>query len=119
MRVFATEPVEGSEPPEQEGDGLLAQYGTYDWGWGEHFELDMTRQLVFCDGDQYRGMVQLNCTFEFIPVDELRATGEESMWSFAMALDIFFEAALAMPGFAAVERMQPAPTRLRIEYGNV
>ena len=31
----------------RDGDMLLYQWGTYDWGRGKHFELSMTRQLLF------------------------------------------------------------------------
>jgi hypothetical protein len=66
MRRFAAEVVEDAEPPEEDGDGILAQYGTYDWhdGDGPHFELDMTRQFALTDEDgEYSHMAQLRCTF--------------------------------------------------------
>ena len=31
---------------EKSSDMLLFQWGTYDWGMGEHFEFNLTRQLV-------------------------------------------------------------------------
>jgi hypothetical protein len=93
VRAFAAEPVEDAEPRDQEGDGILAQYGIYDWGDGEHFELDMTRQLSFADEDgEYSHMAQLQCTFLFEPTDELRALGDENLWSFDLPLDAFFNA---------------------------
>jgi hypothetical protein len=49
FQQFATESVEDCEPPEHDGDLLLAQFGTYDWGSGEYFELDLTRQFSFVD----------------------------------------------------------------------
>jgi len=36
---------------EQEGDMLLFQWGTYDWGHGLRFEFDVTRQCILGDGD--------------------------------------------------------------------
>jgi hypothetical protein len=103
IRSFAAEPVEDAEPRDQDGDGILAQYGTYDWGDGEHFELDMTRQFIFADEDgEYSHMAQLQCTFEFVPNDELRALGDDNLWSFDLTLDEFFERALALPGFRRV-----------------
>ena len=74
MRPFAAELVDDAEPADQDGDGILAQYGVYDWGDGEHFDLGMTRQFSFSDEDgEYDHMSQLNCTFHFAPTDELRA----------------------------------------------
>jgi hypothetical protein len=120
IRVFAAEPVEDAEPPEREGDGLLAQYGTYDWGGGEHFELDITRQLSFADRHgEYAGMKQLHCSFWFEPTDELRALGAGDVWSFGMPLDEFFEHALALPGFRAVADNRLQPQRLVVDYTDV
>lgn len=120
IRSFAAEPVEDAEPRDQDGDGILAQYGTYDWGDGEHFELDMTRQFTFADEDgEYSHMAQLQCTFEFVPNDELRALGDDNLWSFDLTLDEFFERALALPGFRGVRELALRPLRLVVEYSDV
>jgi hypothetical protein len=120
MRQFAAERVEDCQVPEQDGDGILAQYGTYGWGAGERFELDMTRQFSFVDAaGEYDHMAQLNCTFDFEPSAELRAAGQDSRWSFGMSLDDFFEQALASQGFSTVRELRLAPIVLRIEYGDV
>ena len=65
----------------------------------KRFNLDMTRQLTFYDGDENDGMKALHCTFEYEPVDALRALGERSLWSFGAARRIL------RPG--------PCPARLR------
>jgi hypothetical protein len=120
MRRFAGEPVPDAAPREQDGDGVLAQYGTYDWGNGEHFELDMTRQFSFTDEDgEYSHMAQLHCAFWYKPTRELRALGEDNLWSFGMELDDFFAQALAMPGFRGVREAGVRPRRLVIDYGDV
>ena len=117
---FAGEPVEDCEPREQDGDLVLAEFGTYDWGHGEHFELDLTRQFSFLDENgEYDHMAQLNCTFLFEPTDELRQAGAGSMWSGGKPLGEFFKDALALPGFNVVDQRRIAPIRLQIEYGNV
>ena len=69
-RVF--EQVKGS-------DMLLFQWGTYDWGTGEHFSFNLTRQLIG-DGPVDNAMRQLGLTFEFRPLNELRAVGEGDKW---------------------------------------
>ena len=115
MRQFAAERVEDCEPPEQDGDGLLAQYGVHDWGAGEHFELDMTRQFSFVDDDgEYDHMAQLSCTFLFPATPELAAIDSENEWSFGMPLDVFFERALALPGFTHVRESATQPLELRL-----
>src|SRR5918997_1376836 len=67
MREFASEPVDDALPGE-DTDGILAQFGTYDWGEGAHFELGMTRQIIVADqddDDEQNLMTQLECTFRF------------------------------------------------------
>jgi hypothetical protein len=116
VRRFADEIIEDCEPRDQDGDGLLAQYGCY----GQPtFELDMTRQFIFVEDGEYDHMAQLSCTFEFDASDSLVAAGAESMWSFGMSMDAFFEAAMAMPGFRVVRESGEAPRALTIAYSDV
>jgi hypothetical protein len=84
---------------EEDGDMLLFQYGTYDWGRGRWFELDITRQFLdlehvyeddaeedededegFDDDDQAT-MSQLHLTFRFKPAPELDALGGSNRWN--------------------------------------
>ncbi len=62
---------------EQDGDALLYQWGTYNWGRGERFELDITRQFGLPDDDE---PYQLRLTMRFVPTDELRALGHRNKW---------------------------------------
>ena len=120
MRQFADEPVADAAAREDDGDAILAQYGTYDWGRGEHFELDMTRQFSFVEEDgEYSHMTQLHCTFRYKPEEQLRALGDGNLWSFGVPLDDFFAQALALPGFHAVREADITPVRLVIDYGEV
>ncbi len=63
-----------------DADMLLFQWGTYDWGEGEHFELDLTRQLIFSDQVEDEDIWQLHLTFWFEPGDELRALSRGDKW---------------------------------------
>ena len=47
---------------DDDGDMLLFQWGTYDWGQGHEFELDITRQFVRGDGED-EDIWQLSLTF--------------------------------------------------------
>jgi hypothetical protein len=117
MPRFAAEPVEDCEPPEQDGDGILAQYGTYG---GDTFQIDMTRQFSFVDADgDYDHMAQLNCTFDFQATQALAAAGTDSEWSFGVPLPEFFERVHALPGFAAVRADGAPPLRLDVSYSDV
>jgi hypothetical protein len=64
---------------EADGDMLLFQWGTYDWGRGPHFEVDLTRQLIRDKGED-DDIWQLHLTYRFRPSDVLRALGEGNRW---------------------------------------
>jgi hypothetical protein len=118
MRVFFAEVVEDAAPREEDGDGLLAQYGIYDFSGQPLYELDMTRQFSFNDEEgEYDHMSQLQCTFEFEPSEELRAVPDANLWSWDAG--DFFAEALAMPGFGIVEELKLTPRRLVIDYSEV
>ena len=61
------------------GDMLLFQWGTYDWGHGEHFEIDMTRQFMGPSGEDDE-ISQLSLTFVFTPDAQLRSLGQGNRW---------------------------------------
>lgn len=121
IRRFALERFDDVEAePGDYDDGLLAQYGVYDWtfdGHNEFFELDMTRQLAVPAPGQ-PDLRQVCCTFKFTPTDELRALGEASLWSFELDLEEFFDRALALPGFAGVRTLGAAPVALEIAWND-
>jgi hypothetical protein len=51
---------------DENGDMLLFQYGSYDWGKGEFFEFNITRQFIKQNEDE---PYQLSMTLFFEPVD--------------------------------------------------
>lgn len=63
---------------EEDGDMLLVQWGTYDWGEGRHFEFDITRQLVPDETDP--PICQLSLTFRYLPSDEFTLIGSTNRW---------------------------------------
>ena len=64
---------------ESDGDMLLFQWGTYDWGGGELFEIDITRQLI-AEGGEDEDIWQLHLTYRFSPSQALRALGKGNSW---------------------------------------
>jgi hypothetical protein len=60
---YADERVDGCDVDE-DGDMLLFQWGTYDWGNGPAFEVNITRQLIATD-DEEGAPRQLSLTFRF------------------------------------------------------
>jgi hypothetical protein len=62
-----------------DGDMLLFQWGTYDWGNGPMFELDLTRQLIR-HGAEDDDIWQLHMTYRFAPSEESRSLGKGDRW---------------------------------------
>ena len=66
-----------------DGDMLLFQYGVYDWGDGNYFEYDITRQVIFnsptrTDDD---AIFQISLTYRFSPekYSKLKSSNKWSM----------------------------------------
>jgi hypothetical protein len=77
LAFYASERAAGTIA--NDGDMLLYQWGTYDWGRGRHFELDITRQLILGEGED-DDIWQLSLTFLYEPSDELDAVGSGDRW---------------------------------------
>lgn len=63
--------------PAADADMLLFEWGTVDWGDGEHFELSLARQLIYGDDEN---IWQLKLTYAFQPTGEFRALGSDNRW---------------------------------------
>ena len=79
-------------------DMLLYQWGTYNWGQGAHFSLDLTRQLIVGSGEDDH-IWQLHLTFYFPPDQALQQLGKGNRWC---------ESVEALPEFVAFVRSSPA-----------
>ena len=75
IHLFKTTPFE--EFTSSNADMLLFQFGCYDWGEGEFFELDVTRQL---SGEPDSPIEQLHCTISYPVNDSLLKLGEDNFW---------------------------------------
>ena len=64
---------------DDDADMLLFQWGTYDWGDGEFFDLNITRQLIF-GGFEDENIWQLSLTFRFNPSDAHRQLDSGNKW---------------------------------------
>jgi hypothetical protein len=82
---------------ESDADMLLFQWGVYDWGAGEFFEYNITRQLIYPetipadaalpdDGDGEEEIFgQLSLTLKYAPTSELRAIPSGNRWCHDLA----------------------------------
>jgi hypothetical protein len=62
---------------DDDGDMILFQWGTYNWGTGEHFEYNIDRQFIPIESGK---PLQLGLTFSYRPSRELSALGEGNRW---------------------------------------
>ena len=90
LEFYENERVDGTLL-DRNGDMLLFQWGTHDWGHGEHFEIDITRQLIWDTRPwfikpfarpavDYEAIWQLSCTFRFFASDDLRQLDSGDRW---------------------------------------
>jgi len=79
---------------DRDGHMLLFQWGTYDWGKGKHFKVDITRQLIRGGGDD-EDIWQLHLTHCFLPSDVLSGLGGDDRWCVTpdelAAFEVFIE----------------------------
>ncbi len=78
LDFFQTVRAEGCEAEHR--DMLLYQWGTYDWGKGRHFEIDITRQVIMGEDAEDEDIWQLHVTFRFVPTKELNDLGSGNQW---------------------------------------
>ncbi|MEV6287689.1 hypothetical protein [Kribbella sp. NPDC051770] len=112
FHAFSAVPVEDVLGPDEDGDGLLVQYGVADFGdtSGRHFALDFTRQFI---GE---GISQLHCTFKYDVVAELEAIAPDNLWSFGMTPSDFAAQVEQMDGFQQVVASKLRPHRLVVGF---
>jgi hypothetical protein len=73
----------GCEDPD--GDMLLFQWGTYDWGQGTYFNLDLTRQFILKGTEDDEGIFQLAFTFLYAPSVALESLKDGNRWCRSLA----------------------------------
>lgn len=117
FRRFAAVPADDAAPADEDGDGVLAQFGTFDFNGVPEFSADLTRQFIEVDDEDV--MWQLRCTFHWSPSAATEALGSGDLWSFGMPLDDFFDEALALPGWAWALAGVQAPQHLTIEFEQI
>lgn len=102
---------------EDDGDMLLFQWGTYDWGEGPSFEYDMTRQFVAGPDeidDHY--IWQLSLTRHYGATAAALALGSGNRWcSTPVEAEDFRKHIIASPATAYVGNLKPIRTELILD----
>src|SRR6478752_9100506 len=76
MLAFYTEERATGCSLDDDGDMLLYEWGTYDWGEGESFEFNITRQFI----DAKRVFRQLRLRFKFAVSKKTQASVAGNRW---------------------------------------
>lgn len=79
LRFYESQRVDGCAV-EDDGDMLLFQWGTYDFGEGLNFRLDLTRQVILPDQEDDDAIWQLNFAYLFAPMPALDQLGSGDRW---------------------------------------
>ncbi|MFI6829190.1 hypothetical protein ACIBG5_18955 [Kribbella sp. NPDC050241] len=118
FRRFAAIPADDAAPAHEDGDGVLAQFGTYSFRGTPEFDTDLTRQFI---GQQVQDppIWQLSCTIHWDPTPETAALADGNVWSFGMTLDDFFAQAAALPGWAWALSGTATPQDLEISLEEI
>ena len=117
-RRFAAIPVDDAAQADEDGDAVLAQFGTHDFRGVPEFSADLTRQML-APGEEDSRMWQVSCTLRWDPNRETNALASGDLWSFGMTLDEFFGEVAALPGWAWALSGSQAPRDLAITLGEV
>jgi hypothetical protein len=113
---YARERAEDAHRLDEDGDGLLIQWGTYDFGEVSTFQFDVTRQFITADDEDpdEDAIWQLHLTVHYDETAET-AAAEGSIWVFdpAETAAAFDEVA----NEAILERLDAvAPLRVVVEF---
>ncbi len=95
----------------------VQQWGTYDWGAGSHFELNITRQFIEADLRDDDAISQLSLTLRFAPSLSLDGLGAGNIWfEGARAATLVREQMHDRPAFLAVADAQAKSVELVHSY---
>lgn len=104
--------------PDPQADMLLFQCGTFDWGQGEHFEIDLTRQFILAGAGGDDAISQLRFTAYFPSTPELRAIPMANRWCRSIAevkaFALFVRDSIA---YRTVEAIKPS--KVALQWSNV
>lgn len=105
---------------EEDRDKLMYQWdqwGSYDWGRGDFFELKITREFIDGSAEKEAGQ-RLSLTFKFKPTRSLRDLGNGRRWCYCPAeIEEFRSFIESSPPFKTVADTKPAKVTLTFHLG--
>ena len=99
-----------------DGDMLLVQWGTYDWGEGTFFEFDITRQLIESSKTDDDAISQIHATLFFAQTSDLsKEQGNRWFHSPENAASIL-DFVKGLKFIDMLKKMKPLKIEIRSEY---
>jgi hypothetical protein len=115
FNFYKAVPAEGCSG--DSGDMLLFQWGTYDFGEGIEYMVDITRQFIESSKDDDDAISQLQLTFRFAPTPDSNVIGAGDHWCKSLnELEPFRELVLQSPQLSVVAGQEPPGFKLHHEY---
>jgi hypothetical protein len=105
-------------PIEDDGDMLLYQWGTFDWGQGKYFNLNLTRQFIVEGLEDDDAIFQLGLTFFYAPSRVLEALEQGNRWCHSPAELADFEQ-FVFTSDAYLVGSELTPDKVELLYENV
>jgi hypothetical protein len=99
-------------PLDQDGDMLLFQWGTHDWGKGPAFEVSIVRQLIVAD-DEDEEPRQLDLRFRFEPATGASAGAGNRWCESPDRLPVFRRFVIRSAALKAAGQLRPESVALR------
>ena len=106
-------------PVGNDGDMLLYEWGTYDWGQGRYFQLTVIRQFIVANGEDEH-IWQLALILKFLPSDALVKLKSGNKWCpdpSSHSLELFEEFVRGSEAFQTANGLDPA--KIELTYSNV
>jgi hypothetical protein len=99
------------------GDMLLFQWGTYNWGDGIQFEINLTRQFIESGAEDDDAISQLQLTFKFPPDKDTAGLGNGNRWCNSQSeTQKFREFIFSNRAFLATADKEPPGVSVHHEY---
>jgi len=100
-----------------DSDMLLFQWGTYDRGDGNYFQVDLVRQFVHRNFTSDPPLSQLHATTFFEEAKDLTELGASDFWCESRdTLGAFHESIVATPVYVGMLDEHPIRSEIRWEY---
>ncbi|AFM14007.1 hypothetical protein [Turneriella parva] len=99
-----------------DGDMLLIQWGTYDWGEGAFFEFDITRQFIESSKTDDDAISQLHATLFFAETPELSKEQGNQWFHDPESAASTFDFVKGLKFIDKLQKLKPLKVEIRSEY---